>query len=297
MAKRVTSGDDYPQVEDAAGHSEVEDAAGHSQDDDNDMASNAGAGAADNQALLLPLSGKVLKRHLSSRGWGKRILEMDDSLGILYVYRTELDRQRKTPAHLVTCCDHMEAVETVQNDAAAYCFQIHSPSSTRPLVYSCKSAQEQQAWVDGLRTRIAISRKPGRAFMGAKQVLVHMPALSSGQKHRSASDFNVSLRNWDVNQPIGVVIDAVNTPSPLGEMGLGVGDVIIAIDDQACLSHPHAMQLLQATSSSLVTLIVWQRRRPQGREHASAQAKRQPTTHSEASFSTANEPDEPVPLL
>ena len=101
------------------------------------------------------------------------------------------------------------------------------------------------------------------------------------------------IAEWDVNQPIGVVIDAVNTPSPLGEWAWELA-TSSAIDDQACLSHPHAMQLLQATSSSLVTLIVWQRR-PQGREHASA--GKATANYASKAFFTANEPDEPVPLL
>ena len=214
--------------------------------------SAAGAGSVGRQQR--PMSGKMLKKHASSPGWGKRILELDNDLGILYVYKSDTDRQRKTPAHLYALAD-MESVEALDNGAVSHCIVCRlrlKPGEVRPTympsavtsLYGCSSAQEQTAWVDSLSARIATARK-----RGARHLEVPIPDT------RGAT-LDVELKNWD-NQPIGVMIHGLSKTSPLSQAGLVHGDVIISVDDQACLSHKHAVELLEGQTKAL-SLIVWQ---------------------------------------
>ena len=215
------------------------------------MSAAAGSGGGQQR----PMSGKVLKRHRTSMGWGKRILEFDNDLGILYVYKSDTDKQRKTPAHLYALAG-LESVEALDNPAVRHGVvvrrltkpgEVHAatmPSATTS-VYSCSSAQEQTAWVDTLSARIATARKRGARHL-------EVPA-------GSCATLDVELKNWD-NQPIGVVIHGLSKSSPLSQAGLVQGDSIISVNGNACLSHPHAVELLDGTKA--LSLIVWQPNTP-----------------------------------
>lgn len=185
------------------------------------------------------LRGRLLKRHRTSRGWGKRIVEVDDELGLFFIYNSDTDRQRKTPAHLYALSE-FESVAEEPNNAVSHCFSCQLRNEPKPFIYGCSSALDRNVWVDGLRARMAIARE-----RGASQLQV-------GPLPGDWSATDLLLSNW-ADQPIGVVIDGLSKASPLAQAGLAGGDVIISVDGQACLSHAHASQLLgQSTQIRVV---------------------------------------------
>jgi len=174
---------------------------------------------------LQPLSSQVLKRN-RGMGWSKRWLEVDDTLGILYIYRSELDRQRKTPAHLYLCSD-MASIQPASCNAANHCFEIQLHAGSRAHFYSCSSDRDVHNWLVGLHARSKLGPNFGSRSLKCARI----------------GEFGVTLANWE-GQPIGVTISTIEEESVLAAAGLRVGDAIIAIDGQACLSHTHAMQIL-----------------------------------------------------
>ena len=200
---------------------------------------------------LQPLGSKVLKKHHNTmKGWGSRYLELEDAIGVMYVFDSEKDQQRRTPKHVYACAD-MKSANKAKNSAANYCFEItfRSPEDWPNLFYSCESKKYQEAWVNGLGQRIAL----GRSF-GTRSMKLQVP--SHNYELSRFGQFGVRVINWE-GQPIGVAIDSLTEISPLAEAGLAPGDVIIAVNQDACLSHTHAVKLLEATKDD-VELIVWQ---------------------------------------
>jgi len=192
-------------------------------------------------APLKQLKGRVLKRH-HRNGWGTRWLELDDDTGVLYVYKTELDSQRKTPSHLYLLSE-MEAVREAQSTAASHCFEVELRRPSLTLFYSCESRWIQSEWIRGMQARCHLHPlqrwKDGR---GARLLCLDMPHPVS-----QFSAYMVRLANR-TDEPIGVLIEDLAQASPLSVAGLTIGDVVLAVDGQACLSRTHAESMLVTAS-------------------------------------------------
>jgi len=209
---------------------------------------------------LRELKGRVLKRH-QRNGWAKRWLEFDDDTGVLYVYKSELDEQRKTPSHLYLLSE-TEAVREAQSSAAAHCFEVELRQPSLTLFYSCESGCDQSEWIRGMQARCHLHHQHhSKDRRCARLLCLDLPGPIS-----QFSEYMATLANR-TDKPIGVLIEDMTQASPLAAAGLAIGDVILAVDDQACLSRTHAESLLVADGQQLSSwsttqrrqLIVWSR--------------------------------------
>ena len=188
---------------------------------------------------------------------------MDDRLGLMYIYKTDLDQKCKRPAHLYLCAE-MAKVATQTNRAAAHCFEIQLRQEEEQdaerdpirLVYACESSKEQAAWVSGLRARAHRS-----AEFGTRRLLLSLSPKGTDHSLAEVNDgfvvvHGAKLVNWE-GQPVGVEIDELADATALSKSGLSAGDVIVAINDQPCLSWKHAGQLFDEAGTE-INLIVWQ---------------------------------------
>uniref|UniRef100_A0A7S2JK28 PH domain-containing protein n=1 Tax=Haptolina brevifila TaxID=156173 RepID=A0A7S2JK28_9EUKA len=141
------------------------------------------------------LKGKLLKRHAHNGGWGSRWFECDDTMGVLYIYRTELDARRKTPAH-VHCYASIQSAAPETSNAVTHCFSITTSSGS--LFLSCSSSTIQRQWLDGLNARVAKEASEGK---GAQVLEIDVPP-------GSLPDFAFIVSNL-ANQPVGVQITSL----------------------------------------------------------------------------------------
>ena len=54
----------------------------------------------------------------------------------------------------------------------------------------------------------------------------------------------MTFRNLD-DEPVGVAICSLAPESPMTRLGLGVDDIILAVNEIVCLSHSHAQELVE----------------------------------------------------
>jgi hypothetical protein len=105
------------------------------------------------------------KCHKSSTlfSWGKRWFEVDDTLGVLLCFKTQLDQDRRTPHHVYPLSSFTSAEEEGTYDFTTHAFALipsHDPSRygfnpdrCRRLVLAAESKALQRRWVRGLQQR------------------------------------------------------------------------------------------------------------------------------------------------
>lgn len=183
------------------------------------------------------------------KAWDRRWIVLDNAFGVLLVYRKRIDFERKTPAHIylmsevATACTH--DVFGVRH-CMMITFNNHAELGIpkRPLIFSC----EKQAITDqsiALIRQMSRRAKKGGAIARGVRVETSEPQLG------------VTMRNIS-DQPFGVEIANLEAVSPLEACGLKIGDVILDVNSTCCLSHSHALQLLdRAAQEGQVDLVIW----------------------------------------
>lgn len=202
---------------------------------------------------------KKRRRHANPGGffWNTRWLEYDDDMGILFIYRSNADWQRKTPAHLYPCCDILEA-RSSNAAAISYTFELQLRRPELTLRLACESVDDAAKWIEGLEARrhqliTSGTHGHGARLLALSTQLPPLDGISSG--YARFERFGVVLSNCD-GRAIGVHVDALRPGSPLVDAGVRDRDVHVAVDGSACLSHKHARDLLDATDVD-VELVVW----------------------------------------
>ena len=236
--------------------------------------------------LLHGLKGGFLKKH--ARGgffeWSKRFFEVDPSLDCLLYYRTFVDQQRRTPSRLFVLSElnHLHTDNTtrmasdshhkhqiqldflVRRQPPADDHQITKSSSRGPpraetcsIVFDCESREVKTRWVRALRWRIARQADaPLQMSHALQRIMVGTPHPNrAAPVEREAGDnaahrhLGITCRNWD-GSSIGAEVSAVVSADMGYDAGVRVGDVLIAVNGTALLSHSHAIKQLEAAFSA-----------------------------------------------
>ena len=238
-ARTAGVGMDIPDVE--------PDACTNPLDDDN--TDHDGNAADDDSELSLPnamlngrLIAKVTKENKRSR-WDTRWIELHESFMVLLVYRTRLDFERKTPQHIYLLSELL-SVQNVKKSALTIGLDFNEDAATgvppkRQLKYKFGKLETAVRWLSYCR-RAASAAEHARMqrdrWMHARGVSVKLPR--NGQGH------GMTFRNLD-DEPVGVAICSLAPESPMTRLGLGVDDIILAVNEIVCLSHSHAQELVE----------------------------------------------------
>ena len=180
------------------------------------------------------LCGVLEKRHLRSPGWSKRWVECDDELGIILVFKTQNDHERRTPSHFHLCSD----VQVEQCTSPHFVLTTKNFTAVRKTVFFCGSEARAAEWVSGLQRRAC-----------AKQSF-SIDMLLPERRER----LGVTLTNWP-NHAIGVIITELNFTSAFALAGCSVGDALLAVGTRMCHSHTHALHLLKESSNPVYLLL------------------------------------------
>lgn len=236
---------------DAAGEDHIKD------EEENATAAADNDSEADNKEFesLQPggfIANRVLKLNHHNL-WDKRWAMLDDTFGVLFVFRKRVDFDRRTPQHIylmseLSSATPMKCAANSHGLIAEFSKYADTGIPARPLTY----AFEKQALVD--RWAALMSQMMKRAKKGDIPIArgVHVEAPGRGKP-----ELGVTLRNID-NCPLGVGISSLEEASPLKAAGLQVNDIILAVNDTCCLSHSHAQELLDtAGCDRRFELIVW----------------------------------------
>ena len=228
---------------------------------------------------------RVQKRN--SRGqWDMRWLEVDDHLGVMFIYRSkrdspctqslnpchlrpcsfgmrmaaELDFKRKSPKHVYLLGDMLPAQEH-RTSACPSGFEIELKTTatvgipSRPLCYKCSSDEIMRTFVGGLRRRAAAARRGDVAAPRHIQVVLGKGSAGKWTRESKSGLATLSVQNYE-RHAVGVTVVSVDHPSSFHDAGVVEGDVILAIDGVCCLSHVHASGLLEQACSNGRTEIV-----------------------------------------
>lgn len=214
-----------------------------------------------------PLSGELMKKHHAERhgikAWGRRFVEVDDSLGCLFVYHNYKEWERRAPSKILPLNELLRVKARDSGNAfeLRYRPKIHraKPSSPRAsdddgsrqptpdvetLILACESAEERSQWVRGLHWRMA------RQFEGTACSLQLERCLL---ERYEGSFVGISCANWEGNA-IGVEVLDVADGGLAAEVGVGAGDILLAVDGCACFSHWHAIRLIDGAARTAPTV-------------------------------------------
>ena len=225
-----------------------------------------------------------------------RHFEVDDSLGgVLFCFKSFEDMERRIPHHCYALGDKRSEIEVEERTSrqkhswrldtgrhatvTGYFFSLRVPLYDTPLVLGLKEKDDFDIWTTGLRHRIETSATSRQLTMKVSKVEADsdgwgpdskkaqararkraskgaMKESSDKATHETLSRVGVSVRNvhWSA---IGVMIDHVEPGSPAAKAGLCAGEIIVCVDEKACLSHTHACRLLtDPTSGPKYDLLV-----------------------------------------
>ena len=271
-------------------------------DSDDDSLSNE----AEVQHKQLPLSGTLAKQHRSKwhvNEWARRCYDTDERFHALYSFQSRLDQERRLPKHIFPLGD-LIAVEPLDTPAgpgfrarfATPHIEKRPASRAAPpdsLVCACESRSEQRLWLRGLHQRMArqacevmahrlvIDKEqaqglpysaPADPFSDDRGSTPSADAMTGGKL------VGVTMCNIE-GGAIGAFVQKVRSGSPAADAGLRPGDVILAVNNDACLSHVHCCRLL-SESYSPIEVVVWQ---PDQHQHAAASS---PYQHQHAAASS-----------
>ena len=200
-----------------------------------------------------PLRGRLLKRHQRSMtaAWGVRYFEVDDVLGLLLYYNTFDDLDRRTPSRLYPLSDlsHIQLHSSCfpGSSSREHAFEVsfaapHAPSQaargscTHKLILAACSRDEQLCWARGLSRRLARHNDAQQNSHEFRRFAVHLPEDCDAH-------MGIVVRNLE-GQPIGVEVIQLVRGDLCSRAGLVQGDILLAVEGQACLSHTHAIKLL-----------------------------------------------------
>ena len=199
------------------------------------------------------LMGRVRKRN-SRGGWNKRWIMVDAELGVMFLFRNQLDFTRRSPAHmyLLSGMNTPQPVNTLQ---CPHGIEVELMTETtadvplRPLYYLFESPSLRNTWLSGMQQHVALARARKRNVERPypRAVIFSRPEMN---------DFGVDLSNME-GRAIGVVISSFHAGSCLVDAGVQVGDAVLSIDGVCCLSHTHARHLFKTAINDRVELILW----------------------------------------
>lgn len=209
------------------------------------------------------LKSMLLKMHRHHRNWGKRWMEYDDRLDVLYCFKSKTDSERRTPHHIYSAAD-LTSAAVHKSTAVAYCWQLDlvepnedsgemEPAS---ITFSASSNDLNEQWVQGIKSRIGSLKRNG-----TRSRHLRIKISRSAAKQADAEDCQgLILENLDWS-PIGSRIVAVRKGSPADDAGLEENDIILAVNGEATLSHKHTSRLLSADGRKRRDLIVFSEQR------------------------------------
>jgi len=229
------------------------------------------------------LASTLRKGHKSSLlfSWGKRWFEVDDSLGVLLCFKTHWC---SAPRHVYALSSFTAAEEEATHDQTTHTLVLIPAAGQSEdgsicqleerLVLAADSKALQRRWVRGLQQRIACASASAPV---ARKVVIDVTKHASSRRPADATqtvpsgaegnDGSGSARKQErlrvgvtvidnPRSPIGSLIEYIQPGSPAEERGLKEGEVVVAVGGEACLSHAHCVQLLNAEPSSQIELIV-----------------------------------------
>ena len=253
-----------------------------------------------------------------------RTYEVDDCLSCLLAYNSDDDFFKKSPSRIYPLGAMAQVSPTTTTHRVRTGLIVHvvhlfnisfstpfshtgkRPSSHHTLVLGSLRQPEADMWISGLSERLSRHRDGGAglalepsqlaasppsryvALKPFRHLLGHDPELSRHREEdlkQAASEVGVTVRNLD-SSPYGVEIVSVEPGSAASEAELRCGEVIVAVNSEACLSYKHACKLLDgaarklATNSEVVDLVVASK--PQWDSSSRAQAQKtakSPTLH------------------
>ena len=130
---------------------------------DQDQSSDDGDNDDDRGGVTMQsgLKSVLLKMHRHHRNWGKRWMEYDDRLDVLYCFKTKIDSQRRTPHHIYSAAD-LTSAAVHKSTAVAYCWQLglmvlndeSGEMEPTSVIFSASSNDLNEQWVQGIKCRI-----------------------------------------------------------------------------------------------------------------------------------------------
>ena len=208
------------------------------------------------------LYGPLMKKHLRGstfNEWGKRWASVDDAIGVLFMYKSGKEWERRAPSRVLPLnelCDvkagagasfelsfRRKAVQPgtslrAMDDDADDDDDGRSLETTgsETLTLACDSVEERSAWVRGLQLRMRAQHE------GTAGCDVELRRLIIDKANKK---IGITLHNW-AGHPVGVEVEALLAGGLAEQAGLRVGDVLVAVDGFAVFSHPHACKVLDS---------------------------------------------------
>lgn len=200
------------------------------------------------------LEGRLDKKHATSgvfeSAWAHRWIRTDDTLGVVFLFKTPLDVERGTPSRVFPY-SIITDVGIALRTRRSYVFDVKFGESLG-FRFSTGSKAEQQKWITGLQARATLS-KAKKAAAGVRADAHSATLVGVGvSRYVEVSDLatcqrcdSVEFVNRTTSQH-GVLMHEPcwGSSSPLCSAGIQFDEVIVAVDGETILSHAHASRLI-----------------------------------------------------